>query len=265
LKENKTVSYHGSVGLSLAVLALAAGPPAAPTYCDAELLHIPKSPTSYQVRGDRCEGIYAQQVSTVSVDLRSFVEGFGAFDPQTQTTLELAWKAPAGIAGMARLRAFSLKPRIYYRMDTAQPAATGSYRWPTEILAGEELGRDDLGIVAWVEMPGPAGRPREVYLPLRAGGPQTLDGYEVTLFPSKKLKQILLTVVQIDGEGNEVKETAVKNKDVGGELAYYGSNEPTVLATGKLGAPGFYRLEIKAIAASGDAVIKEIDFYHAGD
>lgn len=257
--------WNGSIELSLAVLALSAGPQAAPTYCDAELLHAPKSPASYQMRGDRCEGIYAQQVSTVSVDLRSFVKGFGAFDPETQTSLELTWKAPAGIVQNARLRAFSLKSRIYFRMDTAQPAARGSYRWPTEILAGEGLGRDDLGILAWIEMPGPAGKAREVYLPLRAGGPQTLDGYEVTLVPSKKLKQILLTVIQIDGEGNKVRETAVANQDVGGELAYYASNEPTVIPTGKLGAPGFYRLEIKATAASGEAVIKDIDFYHSGD
>ena len=188
------MSSIGSAVFSFAALAFSAGPQGAPIYCDAELLHVPKSPTSYQVRGDRCEGIYAQQVSTVSVDLRSFVKGFGEFDPETQSSLELTWKAPAGIVQDARLRAFSLKSRTYYRMDTAQPAANGSYRWPTEILAGEKLGRDDLGILAWVEMPGPADKVREVYLPLRAGTSQTLDGYEVTLVPSKKLKKVLLTV-----------------------------------------------------------------------
>lgn len=259
------MSWIGSAGFSLAALALFAGPREAPPYCDAELLRVPRSPTSYQVRGDRCEGIYAQQVSTVSVDLRSFVKGFGAFNPETQSLLELTWKAPAGIVQNVRLRAFSLKSRIYFRMDTAQPATQGSYRWPTEILAGERLGRDDLGVLAWVEMRGPEGKAREVYLPLRAGTPQTLDGYDVTLVPSKKLKRILLTVIQIDDEGNKVRETAVTNKDVGGELAYYASNEPAVISTGKLGAPGFYRLEIKATAASGDAVIKDIDFYHSGD
>jgi hypothetical protein len=259
------MSWIGSAAFSLAALALFAGSPEAPTYCDTELLHVPKSPTSYQVRGDRCEGIYAQQVSTVSVDLRSFVKGFGKFDPETQTALELIWKAPAGMTQSAHLRAFSLKSRVYFRMDTAQPAAKGSYRWPTDILAGERLGHDDVGILAWVEMSGPVGKAREVYLPLRAGASQTLDGYDVTLVPSKKLKKILLTVTQIDAEGNKVRDTGVTNKDVGGELAYYASNEPTVLSTGKLGAPGYYRLQIKAIAVSGDSVIKEIDFYHSGD
>jgi hypothetical protein len=259
------MSWIGSAVFSLAALAFSAGPQEAPPYCDAELLHVPKSPTSYQVREDRCEGIYAQQVSTVSVDLRSFVKGFGELNPETQTFLDLTWKPPAGIVQNARLRAFSLKSRIYYRMDTAQPAARGSYRWSTEILAGEKLGREDLGILAWIEMPGPAGKAREVYLPLRAGTPQTLDGYEVTLVPSKKLKKVLLTVIQTDEKGNKVRDTGITNKDIEGELAFYPSNEPTVISTGKIGAPGFYRLEIKAMTASGDAVIKEIDFYHSGD
>ena len=258
------MSWIGSAVFSLAAFALAAGPPEAPPYCDAELLRVPKSPTSYQFRGDRCEGIYAQQVSTVSVDLRSFVKGFGAFDPETQTSLDLVWKPPAGVVQNARLRAFSLKSRVYFRMDTAQPAAQGSYRWPTGILAGEQLGHDDLGILAWIEMPGPAGKAREVYLPLRAGTPQTLEGYEVTLVPSKKLKTVLLSVIQIDEKGQDVKKL-VTDRDVGGEFAFYPSNEPTVISTGKIGAPGYYRLLIKATAASGDAVVKEIDFYHPGD
>ena len=62
-----------------------------------------------------------------------------------------------------------------------------------------------------------------------------------------------------------MRDTSVNNKDVGGEFAFYPSNEPTVISTGKIGAPGYYRLEIKAMAASGDAVTKEIDFYHSGD
>ncbi len=260
------MSWIGSAIFSLAVLAAPASQQKAPAYCDGELLlRAPKSPTSYQVRGDRCEGIYAQQVSTVSLGLRSFVKGFGEFNPETQKTLELTWKAPAGIVQDARLRAFSLKSRIYYRMDTAKPAVQGSYVWPTDILAGEKLGNADLGILAWIEMPSPEGKPREVFFPLRAGGGESLDGYEVTFVPSKKLKKVLLTVTQIDEKGNKVRDTCITNKDVGGEFPHYPKDEPTVLATGKIGAPGYYRFRIAATAASGEAVVKEIDFYHHGD
>ncbi len=259
------MTWIDCVFLSLVELTLAASTHQVPAYCDPELLHAATSAESYQWRGDRCEGIYAQQVGTVSVDLRSFVKGFGAFDPETQPALELTWKAPPGIARPVRLRGFSLKSRTYFRMDTEQPGAQGSYRWPTEILAAERLAREDLGILAWMEMPASAGPTRQVYLPLRAGAPQPNAGYEVTLVPSKKLKQVLLTVVEIDGSGNQLRATAVTDRDVGGEFAYYASNEPTLIATGPIGPPGFYRLEIKAIAAAGDAVIKDIDFYHSGD
>ncbi len=249
----------------LAVFALSAGSPEVPPYCDTELLHESKSPARYQVRGDRCEGIYAQQVASININLRSFVKSFGEFNPQTQSVLELTWKAPDGIVQNARLRAFSLKSNVYFRMDTAQPAPKGSYGWPTEVLSGQRLGHDDLGILAWIEMPGPGDKVRDVYLPLRAGGPQTLDGYQVTLVPSKKLKKLLLTVIQIDGKGNKVRDTGVTNKDLGGEFAYYGSNEPTVFSTGKLGAPGYYRLVLKGTTPSGEAATKDIDFYHSGD
>lgn len=259
------MSWIGSTMAWLAILAVPAQQKA-PAYCDAELLlRASRSPASYQVREDRCEGIYAQQVSTVSLGLRSFVKGFGKFNPETQETLRLTWKAPDGIVQDARLRAFSIKPRIYYRMDTAQPAVKGSYVWPTNILAGEKLGDADLGILAWIEMPGTDGQEREVYLPLQAGGGQSLDGYAVTFVPSKKLKKVLLTVTQIDEKGKKLKDTGVTNKDVGGEFPHFPKDEPRVLNTGKIGPPGYYRLEIKATAAAGDAVTKEIDFYHHGD
>ena len=83
------MSWIGSAICSLAVLAAPAQQQKAPAYCDAELLlRAPKSPTRYQERGDRCEGIYAQQVSTVSLGLRSFVKGFGDFNPETQKRLQ---------------------------------------------------------------------------------------------------------------------------------------------------------------------------------
>lgn len=251
-----------SVALSLAAF-LAIGSPEAPPYCDSELLRLPKSPTSYQIRGDRCEGIYAQQVSTVSVDLRSFVKGFGEFDPEKQSELELAWTPPPGIVRDARLRAFSLRSRVYYRMDTALSASAARYRWPTEILALQQLKGPDLGVLAWIDLPGPGGTARPVYLPLRAAAAASADSYEVTLVPSKKLKQLLLTILRIDERGTPEKVPVVDHRDVGGEFAYYASNEPTVFSTGKLGASGYYRLVINAMAASGEAVGKEIDFYHS--
>jgi len=259
------VSFLGYAGFSVAALFLVAASPGPASFCDSNLVHETKDPMRYQMRPGRCEGIYAQQVGTVSLDLRSFVKGFGAFNPERDDQLVLTWSGPPGVVQDVRLRAFSLKPRTYFRMDTKQPAAQGSYAWPTDVLASVQLGRDDLGVVAWVDLPGPADRLRNVYLPLRAGKPKAAEsGYQLTLVPSKRLKKILLTLSQTDERGAQVK-TLFNNKDVGGEFGYYPSAEPTELPLGKIGPPGFYRLEIKATADAGDSVTNEIDFYHSGD
>lgn len=257
------MSLLGSIRISVASLAIVAGPQATPPYCDAELLHAPKSPMSYQLRGDRCEGTYANPVSTVSIDLRSFDSGLGSFDPQKQSSLELKWTAPAEIVRNIRLRAISLKSLTYYRMDTAQPADKGSYSWPSDILSGHNLGKQDVGVLAWIEMPGSAGTSREVYLPLSSGSPVGTNEYAVTLVPSKKLKKVLVTLHQTDEKGAGLR-TVFTDKDFGGEYQYYPSGEPTVISTEKIDRPGYYRLEIRATAASEETVSKAIDFYHAG-
>lgn len=261
------MTWPASVRYSIAALTLLAGPAGAASYCDPALEQKSDSPMAYRMRGDRCEGSYAQKVSSVSLEVRSFVESFGSFDPAKDSELVLTWKAPSGVdgTGNVRLRALSFKPRTYFRMDTAQPAAKGSYRWPTEILAGERLGRDDLGILAWTELPGPAGRNREVYLPLRAGAKAAAaadQGYDVTLVPSARLREVRVTLSRIDSRGT-VLNTLRRNEEL--NYGYYPPDKPTVFATGKLGASGFYRLQVTAAPASGLPVDCEIDFYHAGD
>jgi len=258
------MSFFGSVGFSAAALFLAAAPQGPASFCDPNLVKDTKSSMSYQMRGDRCEGIYAQQVGTVSLDLRSFVKGAGSFDPEHDRQIVLAWKAPKDVTGDVKLRAFSLKPRTYFRMDTAKPAGGGSYDWPSDFLASADLGGKDVGVLAWLTLPGPAGRNREIYLPIRAKSTKLSDDYELTLVPSKKLKKVLISLSQTNEQGG-VSKVVFSNKEVGGEFPYFPSNEPTVISTGKIESAGYYHLEIKATAASGDSVISEIDFYHSAD
>ena len=249
--------------LCLAAMLLPAGAAGAESLCDPNLPQESKSPVGYHMRGDRCEGIYAQQVSAISVEVRSLIAGFGPFDPAKDSELVLAWTAPPGGARNVRLRAFSFKPLTYYRMDTAVPAAQGAYRWPTDVLASVALGRAELGLLAWVELPGPAGAPREVHLPLRGGAaavPET--GYEVSLIPSVRLAEVRLTVSRLDADR---KVTTVLRRDEELGYGYYPSNTPTVFSLGKLGPAGFYRLTIKAIPKGGLSAEQDIDLYHPGD
>lgn len=260
------MSWLSTIRCSLAILTFfLAGSVGAATYCDPALEHGSQSPMAYRQRGDRCEGLYAQQVSALRLDIRSFVQSFAAFDPDKDAELTLAWKAPPGAVQDVRLRAFSLKPRQYFRMDTAVPAARSLYRWSSDVLAAVPLGRDDLGILAWLEMPGPEDKNREVYLPLRAGAQAaepSQEGYDVTLVPAARLREVRVTLSRIDGRG-KVLATLRRDEELG--YGYYASERPTVFTTGRLETPGFYRLAVSATTTSGLPTSCEIDFYHSGE
>lgn len=247
--------------LVLGILCLS-GPAGAASFCDPGLPADTKSPLSYQMRGDRCEGLYAQQVSSVSVEVRSLVASFGPFDPARDKELVLSWTEPPGAQGAVRLRVFSFKTGTYYRMDTAVAAGKGAYHWPSDVLSSLGLHRQDLGLIAWMDLSGPEGAIHTVHLPLRAGSSGAKDGYEVSLFPSARLNEVRLTVSRLDAQGRSV---AVLRKDEELGFGYYPSHTPTVLSTKKLGPAGFYRLAVTAVPKSGLSVEQDIDLYHSGD
>jgi hypothetical protein len=251
-----------AVILSLLLSAFLSGRADAEAPCDPSLVHNTgngaDNAVRYRQRGDRCEGIYAQQVGTVSLEIRSFVESFGPLDLNKGTLL--TWQAPPGSSGAVHVRAFSLKPTDYYRMDTSVPADRSSYLWPGDVLDGLRLTADDLGVIAWMELPGPSGRNREVYLPLQ--GKSAPDGYQVTLFPSASLKEVRVTVSRLDDSGN-VTEKLRHDEEL--RYGYYPSSQPTTFPLGKLGAAGFYQVEIKALDKRGLSAEQHFDFYHPGN
>lgn len=253
-----------AIGLLTAGFALVAGPAAAASFCDPNLPSKQDNPAAYRERGSRCEGVYAQQVGTVSLDVRSFVESFGSFDPERDRELVLAWTAPPGAERNVRLRAFSFRSLLYYRMDTAVPAARGSFLWPTDVLVTQKLGKDELGIIAWTEVPGPGGTAREIYLPLRVKAQKAGEkaGYQVAIVPSERLRKVHVAVSRLDANGDAA-ETVRNSEELG--YGYYPSNQPTKFSIGNLGPAGFYRLEVTATPASGRAVKQDVDFYHPGD
>lgn len=259
-----TNRYSATVGLLVVGLTMVRGPAGAASFCDPNLPSSPENPAAYRERGDRCEGIYAQQVGTVSLDVRSFVESFGPFDPERDRELVLAWTTPPEAERNVRLRAFSFKSLLYYRMDTAVPAARGSFLWPTDVLATQKLGRDELGIIAWTEVPGPGGTTREIYLPLRvkARTAGEKDGYQVSIVPSERLRKVHVAVSRLDANG-DVAETVRNSEELG--YGYYPSNQSTQFSIGNLGPAGFYRLEVTATPASGPSVKQDVEFYHSGD
>lgn len=248
-------------GPLIVVLVAFSLPAGAESFCDPSLMKKMDHPTAYKERKGRCEGVYAQQVSTVSLDIRSLVSGFGSFDPNRDLELPLAWTAPPGQERNVRLRAFSFHPKVHYRMDTAVPAARGSYPWPTDVLASQDLAVEDLGIIGWIELPGPGGTAREVYLPLRAAGAAQEEGYEIAIFPSQSLESVHVTLSRLDADGG-VAAVLRRNEELG--EGYYPSKKPTWFSTGKLGPAGFYRIEIAVTPESGAPLKQSFELYHPG-
>jgi hypothetical protein len=254
------MSSRALTGVLIVVLAALSLPVGAESFCDPSLVNKTDHPTAYKERKGRCEGVYSQQVSTVSLDIRSLVSSFDSFDPNRDLELPLAWTAPLGRERNVRLRAFSFNPRVHYRMDTTVPSAHGSYRWPTDVLASQDLAVEDLGIIGWIELPGPGGT-REVYLPLRAAGAAQEEDYEIAIFPSEQLNSVHVTISRLDANGG-VAAVLRRNEELG--EGYYPSKKPTWLSTGKLGPAGFYRIEITVNPTSGSPLKQSFELYHPG-
>ena len=229
--------------------------------CDPGLAGSPNSALGYSMRDDRCEGLYALQVNSKEIRLVSLVETF-QFDSQSGVPLTVRWSTVQSNARQVRLRAQSLRPRFYYRMDTLADAAAGSYLWPVEILGAIRLRRDDLGLLGWFEHELEGSR-LDVYLPLRitqddagTAGPD----YEIALIPDIRLREISVTLIPIDPEGTEG-EPILDKKPL--ELGHYPAKEATVFHLPKPEAPGLYRLELICERMSSGIATTNFWLYHS--
>src|SRR5207247_3017061 len=120
--------------LALLLLLQVASPGAT---CDSLVKTRATDPDSYRLRGDRCEGLYVQDVSGSSnLVLASVIEHFESFDDTSGLPLRVEWTPLNGLPVL--LRAYSLKSGLYYRMETARPVSGGHYHGSTSVL--QELG-----------------------------------------------------------------------------------------------------------------------------
>jgi hypothetical protein len=250
-----------SVIALLVPLCCPSRPAAAENFCDPGLGENTKGTMTYKMRGDRCEGIFAQQVSSPHIEIRSLVGTIQPFDPKRDSELVLVWKAPPGNKAEVQLRAFSFKPGRYYRMDTRVHPDRSAYRWPTDVLDSVGLGKADLGLLAWTESVEPEGTKSAVYLPLSTGtgSSQAKKGYTVTFVPSTRLSEVHVKVSRL--EGQKVPTVLGDEKLVD---EYYALGEPAEFSTGKLGPAGFYRITITAQPKTG-SIVQNFDLYHPGD
>ncbi len=228
--------------------------------CDPLLVQPATNPYGYHLRGDRCEGIYVQQVSGAPLAVVSWTQSFADYDLTSRRPLILGWEMTRGTAPI-RLRAQGLRRRLYYRMDSVQRSNSNSFTWPADVLSALGISRHDAGIVGITEAD-IEGAQREVYLPLRVSQENKSDksnSYSLTLLPGIEMKEVFLTLTGPSGD----KPSRIKNGEAVG-YGYYPAERAIEIPVAGLRGRGFYHLEIGATLRSGGATAIEFWFYHPG-
>jgi hypothetical protein len=161
-------------------------------------------PNAYAQRSGRCEGIYAREIAAANLGIASFTRQFDSFDANTEGTIRLDWKTPA--PNVVHIRATSLKPRSFYRMDALRAAGADSWLWPTDILKVLGIDKTSLGVVATTTVP-LNGIDRAVYLPLRIsakGTTQPSRPYEILLRSDVELSEVFVSIAELDKQGKPI-------------------------------------------------------------
>ena len=229
--------------------------------CDTNVRARTDDPLSYRLRGDRCEGTYAQNVSGSSrLLVASLVESFETMDTSS-AALRVEWTR-AGDQPVA-LRAYSIRPGLFYRMESVRPASSSSYTWPTDVLRGLEITNADIGVVGMTAMT-IGGTKRDVLVPLRISqhkpAPRSAR-YRVTVFPDVELKDVFVTVALAGSDG---KPKTYVQRDENIAFGFYPAERGIEIPLKAVTTAGPYIVRIAATLPRGGAATQTFMFYHAG-
>jgi hypothetical protein len=229
--------------------------------CDTNVRARSDDPLSYRLRGDRCEGTYAQNVSGSSrLLVASFMESFETMDTSS-TALRVEWTPPG--TQPVGLRGYSLRPGLFYRMETVRPASSTSYTWPTDVLRGLDITNADIGVVATTAMT-IGGIKRDVLVPLRVSQHKAAvrsPRYRLTVWPSVELKDVFVTLALAGPDG---KPKTYVQRDENIAYGFYPAERGIEIPLKAVSAPGTYVVRIAATLPRGGAATQTFMFYHAG-
>jgi hypothetical protein len=257
--------------LSLGLLGLRLpGQPPAPSpeaangrvACDSLVKTRATDPLRYRQRGDRCEGVYAQDVAgSSSLLVASLVESFEAIDDTSSRPLRVEWTTPNGEA--VALRAYSVKPGLYYRMETARPVAASPYLWPADVLQALRIGNADVGVIGSASVT-LGGAPREVLVPLRISqrkAPVRSARYRVTIRPSVELSDVFVTLATAGADG---RPATYLQRDESLAYGFYPAERGIDIRLKPLAARGIYFVRIAATLKRGGSATSTFLLYHPG-
>ncbi len=230
-----------------------------PVLCDSNLKPAEQNPNGYRFRQDRCEGTYIQEVSSTALFVGSLTAGFEEYDLNSDKDLQLQWAQP--IDSEVHLRAYGLRQRLYYRMDTIRPPSSGPFWWSTAILASLQIPKQDLGIIGWYRKP--IGKvDRDIYLPVRVTQRNEFNStqiYALTLQPGVELKEVYVSVANVNSEGKPINYL---RDGTPLEYGYYPANRRINVPL-ELRKPGIYLVEIGADLKIGGTTTLEFFMHHS--
>jgi hypothetical protein len=230
--------------------------------CDSLVATQKSDPLRYRQRGDRCEGVYGQNVAGSST-LRavSLVESQEAFDDTSSLPLRIEWTAPPG--GAVALRASSMRPGLYYRMETLHPLVAPNFTWPADVRRPLRISSADVGVIGTASMP-IGGSRQDVLVPLRISQrrpPARSSSYRLTLWPTVGLSEVFVTVSATGADG---KPTRYLQRDAKLGYGVYPAERPIVVRLPALKERGVYLVRVAATRQGSGSATRSILLYHAG-
>jgi hypothetical protein len=230
--------------------------------CDSLVKTRASDPLSYRQRGDRCEGVYAQDVSgSSSLLVASLVESFEAIDDTSSLPLRVEWTPPDGEA--VALRAYSIKSGLFYRMETARPIAASPYLWPTSVLQALRIGSADIGVTGSAS-PMVGGVRRGVLVPLRISHRKAAvrsARYRVTVWPSVELSDVFVSLATAGADGKPV---TYLQRDENLSYGFYPAERAIDIRLKPLAARGIYFVRIAATLKRGGSATSTFLLFHPG-
>lgn len=92
---NLTNMLRGEACLFVLLWASQVQPVRAANPCDPGLIQDKSNPYGYRLRGDRCEGIYVQEVSCAPLTIASWTESFDDYNLSSGAALMIEWTTPS--------------------------------------------------------------------------------------------------------------------------------------------------------------------------
>src|SRR5262245_45518620 len=230
--------------------------------CDERIVPLASNANGYRQRGDRCEGMYDRPTGGTTLFIASFTEFFEDFKPAWGDSLVVEWRAAGDSVLHIRGETWS-RDRVY-RLDAFRPSWSGSFVWPTNLLAVERVAQRELTVAAWTrQVVGDTVVP--VYVPLRIRQRQAAKcgSFRLVFWPGESLRDIRVSVVHLDAKGDA---TQVVRRDEPLKTGRLPAETPIpyVLDAATLGEAGTYHMRLALTLESGGTSDKDFWLYLPG-